>query len=585
MFNPDYQERILCYSLDDRCEICHEIGKNHSQTCSLSGCGLILVEGCHLSDERMWARARTTVITAALCFSLVECRVGPRRRGGRCEAGQVDLISSQLQSEAGRVSSGQSREGVFCHGVLLLDSYLVLPAHCVVAARHLAHFTTRYRGRSLGQLDLGSVVVHPEFRLMSYDGRDLLSHDIAIAPIRQRSRRVRHGRRGSISLAGPDHRLKERRKRILRVRWPHSHSHSHSQYFLSETGVGHCHPAGLPPGQLCLTGQNLENNASKSTLSSLRDYVEVLDPGQGYYRAACLHTSGLAVLQSSHCRLEALVLLSGCHLGTVVALDLSLYRDWLRAAVLRDILKHRQLRRRRNYPTRGLFLQELRNSKACPPLAGKDVQHLAVRQTNLATSGQTVVPQPPQFSSVPVSDLRVITDCGVEIRLEAGVIQSPIHYHNVHNYSQLLGLLGQDFKYRPGQRCEWLITAPRQDLKVGLRFQYFDLHPHYDRLEVEGEDVLEDARPDVAQFRGGEQPRTIISGTDRLRLTFYSDFHQERRGFALTFQPVRVSQCGGYYAGDSGVVQSPNYPFYYPPNALCIWKIQVRTKLRHFSHV
>ena len=69
---------------------------------------------------------------------------------------------------------------------------------------------------------------------------------------------------------------------------------------------------------------------------------------------------------------------------------------------------------------------------------------------------------------------------------------------------------------------------------------------------------------------------TSLSGSDRLRLTFYSDYHQERRGFALTFQPVSVSQCGGYYAADSGVLQSPNYPFYYPPNALCIWKIQVK---------
>ena len=120
---------------------------------------------------------------------------------------------------------------------------------------------------------------------------------------------------------------------------------------------------------------------------------------------------------------------------------------------------------------------------------------------------------------------------------------------------------------------------------MGLRFRYFDLHPRYDRLEVE-EAVAElegGQRPDVAKFRGGQQPRTIISGTDRLRLTFFSDFHQERRGFALTFQPVTVSQCGGDLTADSGVIQSPNYPFYYPPNALCIWKIQVRRK--SFLHI
>lgn len=80
---------------------------------------------------------------------------------------------------------------------------------------------------------------------------------------------------------------------------------------------------------------------------------------------------------------------------------------------------------------------------------------------------------------------------------------------------------------------------------------------------------------DVARFRGGEQPRTIISGSDQLKLTFYSDYHEERRGFALTFQPVNVTQCGGFYFASSGRIESPNYPYFYPPNAVCIWKIQV----------
>ena len=396
---------------------------------------------------------------------------------------------------------------MFCHGVLLLSHYVVVPAHCVVAATKLAHFHLRHRGRSV-KINPQSVLVHPEFRLISYDKRDLLYHDIAIFPIRNITTTPRHTRRRSrrnISLAALDLNLAERR--TLSVR--------RSEYFLSQTG-GQCDPAGLPAGQLCLTRP--ASNASRSVLRSVqaRHYLgrlELLDPGQGYYRAACLQTSGLAVLDttSHHCRLEALVLRSTCDLNTIVALDLRFYRDWLRSAILTDILKHRELRRRRNTPTRGLFLQELRNSKSCPPLAGKDVQRLA-RQTNLATSGRTVVQKPPEFGSLP-EDLRVITDCGVEIRLEAGVIQSPIHYRDVQNYSELLGLLQQDYKYRPNQQCEWLITSPRRDQKVGLRFQYFDLHPQYDRLEVEGEAVLEEARPDVASFRGGQQPRTIISGS------------------------------------------------------------------------
>ena len=36
-----------------------------------------------------------------------------------------------------------------------------------------------------------------------------------------------------------------------------------------------------------------------------------------------------------------------------------------------------------------------------------------------------------------------------------------------------------------------------------------------------------------------------------------------------------MSQCGGSYFALSGTIQSPNYPFFYPPNSVCIWKIQV----------
>ena len=64
------------------------------------------------------------------------------------------------------------------------------------------------------------------------------------------------------------------------------------------------------------------------------------------------------------------------------------------------------------------------------------------------------------------------------------------------------------YKYRPNMDCQWLITAPTERDKVGLRrihqpstspqvgikFQYFDLHPVYDHLEVQEEESAEVAR-------------------------------------------------------------------------------------------
>ena len=471
------------------------------------------------------------------------------------------LVSSDCEAEEERVEllSGDG-VGVFCHGVLLLRSFVLLPAHCTVAARKLQRVHLRIKNRVSRERSVSwdslSVLVYPEFRLISFDKRDVLHHDIALIVIRNKTRRPRQRRRDrTINILSGSHKLGERKTLSL------------SGAKFEVTDERECDPQGLAPAQLCL---ETPGNKSVDARLEARQYFGRLDldPRQGYYRGGCLHHSGRPLWNTEDCRVEAIVLLSDCEQSRVIALDINLYKDWIRTAILTDTLKHKTFRR--NRMLRGLFLKELRHSKTCPPVTGKDI-NLFKRSRKLEHSPGTVIsPQAPQFSSMP-EDVRVVTDCGVEIRLEKGIVHSPIHYKDVTNYTELVTLLQRDFtyKYRPNQKCEWLITAPTNQQKVGLRFLYFDLHPSYDRLEVTEEGG------EVARFRGGDQTRTIISGTDRLRLTFTSDYHQERRGFAVSFQPVNVSQCGGDLTADSGVIQSPNYPLYYPPASLCIWRITV----------
>jgi hypothetical protein len=47
-----------------------------------------------------------------------------------------------------------------------------------------------------------------------------------------------------------------------------------------------------------------------------------------------------------------------------------------------------------------------------------------------------------------------------------------------------VNLYQTSYTYRPNLACHWLITAPSPDQRVGIKFQYFDLHPDFDRLEV-----------------------------------------------------------------------------------------------------
>ena len=201
---------------------------------------------------------------------------------------------------------------MFCHGVLVLGAYVLVPAHCVVAARTLSHFHLRHRARSV-EINPGAVLVHPEFRLISFDRRDPLYHDIAIFPV---TNRTRHSSRHSSS-------RRRRRRRRIKLPLPTSRpdsapvkergkfslpSQSRSEYSLSPPAL--CDLTGLPPGQICLTrpggGEGGDggpeggpeggeggpeggaaSNASWSSLRSVRQLVgrgEVLEPGQGYYR-------------------------------------------------------------------------------------------------------------------------------------------------------------------------------------------------------------------------------------------------------------------------------------------------------------
>ena len=56
---------------------------------------------------------------------------------------------------------------------------------------------------------------------------------------------------------------------------------------------------------------------------------------------------------------------------------------------------------------------------------------------------------------------------------------------DVQNSKELLALFQKDYRYRPNQKCEWVITAPNKNQKVGIQFKYFDLDPEFDRLEIE----------------------------------------------------------------------------------------------------
>ena len=171
-------------------------------------------------------------------------------------------------------------------------------------------------------------------------------------------------------------------------------------------------------------------------------------------------------------------LLSNCEESIIVALNLDNLKKWIRVAITTDIIRNQKWKK--HQLLKRLFLNELKEGSQC----GENLQSGISTEVQERTPNTKIIQTTPTFKRLS-ENLRVITSCGVEVRLDSGMIHSPIHYRDVQNSKELLALFQKDYRYRPNQKCEWVITAPNKNQKVGIQFKYFDLDPEFDRLEIE----------------------------------------------------------------------------------------------------
>ena len=434
---------------------------------------------------------------------------------------------------------------MFCEGSLIVSSFILLPVHCLVAGKHLNNFQYKVWSSNASfinvDVDEDLIMVHPQFSKVSYTKTRFLSNDIALVPLNHKQQNLKN-------------------KKIS------FNSFYDLEYFnFKEVDKIKCDLFGLARNQVCLQRTDVVTENSSAPVKYGDQLLRFrYDPRTVHYYTASFHKTGRPVLDKN-CHLQGMILRTNFDKSLSVVLQIESYRNWIASSINTHSIKTKTWNKTKELNS--LFLEEISSSNKC----SEPIERIEEDQDILPQN--TVEPESPSFTQL-TDNMRVITDCGVEIRLESGIIHSPIHFRDVKNSRELLELLQNDYRYRPNQRCEWVITAPSQHQKVGLRFKFFDLHPDFDRLEIE-EDGETRSASELANFRAGEETRTIISGTDQVKLTFYSDYYKEKKGFALTFQPVNVTQCGGSFIATSGRIQSPNYPFFYPPNTVCIWKIQV----------
>lgn len=118
--------------------------------------------------------------------------------------------------------------------------------------------------------------------------------------------------------------------------------------------------------------------------------------------------------------------------------------------------------------------------------------------------------------------------------------------------------------------CEYKIKTSL-DTKIKIDFKLFKLEQSfrckYDFLKIY-DGPSSDSRL-VGKFCGTTYPKSYTSSSNTLYFKFKTDRSMPAEGFRITYEAI----CEKTIEGDSGVINSPGYPFRYPENKVCVYLI------------
>lgn len=133
-------------------------------------------------------------------------------------------------------------------------------------------------------------------------------------------------------------------------------------------------------------------------------------------------------------------------------------------------------------------------------------------------------------------------------------------------------------RYQPNRNCTWVIHVDN-GLQIKLNFTVFQLEPQsevngqcYDYLEIRNGKRADS--PLIGKFCGNGPMPDIASHSNYLFLRFITDPSMQNRGFKVYYEAIE-NGCGGVLTGESGSIESPDYPNSYFSNLNCEWQIRV----------
>uniref|UniRef100_A0A8W8M1H0 CUB domain-containing protein n=1 Tax=Magallana gigas TaxID=29159 RepID=A0A8W8M1H0_MAGGI len=131
--------------------------------------------------------------------------------------------------------------------------------------------------------------------------------------------------------------------------------------------------------------------------------------------------------------------------------------------------------------------------------------------------------------------------------------------------------------YSPNLNCRWEIQAgPDQMVALVSTEWAVEESPGctWDYLEIR--DGWENSSASVGKFCG-YKPLRFLSESNKVYLYFVSDGFFQDNGFRLTFKTVPKDgavSCDKVITRDE-VITSPGHPSRYPPNQVCLYRVQV----------
>ncbi|XP_013175197.1 PREDICTED: cubilin-like [Papilio xuthus] len=121
-------------------------------------------------------------------------------------------------------------------------------------------------------------------------------------------------------------------------------------------------------------------------------------------------------------------------------------------------------------------------------------------------------------------------------------------------------------KYISNLECEYKIKTS-EDTKIRINFVSFALENSF-RCKYDYVKIYDGPSSDsrfVGKFCGTSYPKSYTSTSNTLFIIFKSDHTMTSEGFRMTYESI----CHKQLYGDSGIIQSPGYPFSYPENKVC----------------